>query len=36
MIMKQVDIFPHAVGSDKILAARIFEVARAKNQHILD
>ena len=35
MIMKQVDIFPHAVESDQVLAARSFEVARTKNQYIL-
>ena len=35
MIMKQVDLIPHASGSDRAAAARIFEAARAKNQHTL-
>lgn len=35
MIMKQVDLIPHTSGPDRVLAARVFEAARAKNRHIL-
>jgi acetyl-CoA synthetase (ADP-forming) len=35
MIMKQVDIIPHVSGPDRVLAARVFEAARAENRHIL-
>lgn len=35
MIMKQVDIVPRTSGQDRVLVTRIFEAARAKNQHIL-
>lgn len=35
MLMKQVDIVPHTSGQDRVLVTRIFEAARAKNQHIL-
>lgn len=33
--MKQVDLISHSSGSDRVLAARVFEAARAKNRHIL-
>jgi len=33
--MKQVDIVPRTSGQDRVLVTRIFEAARAKNQHIL-
>ncbi|WP_292390252.1 acetate--CoA ligase family protein [Methanosarcina sp. UBA5] len=33
--MKQVDIVPHVPRPDRVLVARIFEAARAKNRHIL-
>lgn len=33
--MKQVDIVPRTSVPDRVLAARVFEAARAKNRHIL-
>jgi|GEM_PF-1810269 len=35
MIMKQVDLIPPEPGPDRAETARIFEAARAKNQHTL-
>lgn len=35
MVMKQVDIIPHASGQEQASAARVFEAARSKNRHIL-
>ena len=34
--MKQVDLISHSSRPDRVLAARVFEVARAENRHILD
>ncbi len=35
MIMKQADIIPHVFNQDRASAARVFEVARSKNRHVL-
>lgn len=35
MIMKQVDLISHSSRPDRVLAARVFEAAMAKNRHIL-
>ncbi|WP_292381224.1 acetate--CoA ligase family protein [Methanosarcina sp. UBA289] len=33
--MNQIDSIPHVFEPDRVLTARVFEAARAKNQHIL-